>query len=152
MAVTRADAVVDALVAALSADATLSGLVLDGPPVSEATFDEVVTVGFAWDPDDDTSIDITQEYHELGPAAKRDETVEVRCAAVAWRGDGDVAAARARCIVLLGAVESVLRANPSLGLAEVMRTEVAFGTVRQAQTAQGAEVICQFTVAATSLI
>jgi len=152
MAVTRADAVVDALVAALSADSTLAGLVLDGPPVTEAVLDDVVTVGFGWDPEDETSIDFEQEYHELGPAAKRDERVEVRCAAVAFRGDADMAAARARCVVLLGAVESVLRATPSLGLDEVLRTEVAFGSFRQAQTAQGAECVCTFTVTATSLI
>ena len=152
MAVTRADAVVDALVAALSADSTLSGLVLDGPPVTEAVLDDVVTVGFAWDPEDDTSVEIEQAYHELGAAAKRDETLDVRCAAVSFRGDGDMAAARARCVVLLGAVESVLRANYSLGLADVLRTEVTVGSLRQSQTAQGAECICQFTVTATSLI
>lgn len=152
MAITRAAALVDALVAALSADATLVGLVIDGPPVTQAELVDVVTVGYGWDPEDDTSVDIEQEYHELGPAAKRDERVEVRCAAASFRGDTDIAAARSRCVVLLGAVESVLRASPSLGLSEVLRTEVGFGSIRQSQTAQGAEVICPFTVTAHSLI
>jgi len=152
MAVTRADAVVDALVAALSADATLTGLVIDGPPVTQDELVDVVTVGYGWDADDDTAIEIEQEYHELGPTAKRDERLDVRCAVASFRGDADIAAARARCVVLLGAVESVLRADPSLGLADVLRAEVTLGTFRQAQTAQGAEVICPFTVTATALI
>ena len=152
MSVTQVDAVIDALVTALSADATLSGLVIDGPPVTEDVLADVVTIGFAWDPDDDTSADIEQEYHELGAAAKRDERVDVRCAAVAFRGDADMAAARARCVVLLGAVESVLRADYALGLADVLRVEVTAGSLRQLQTAQGAEAILPFTVTATSLI
>ena len=152
MAVTRADAAVDALVAALGADATLTGLVIDGPPVTEAVLADAVTVGFGWDPDDDTAIDVEQEYHELGATAKRDERVEIRCAAVSFRGDADMAAARARCVVLLGAVESVLRADPDLGLADVLRCEVSFASFRQSQTAQGAEVIAPFTVTVTSLI
>lgn len=152
MAVTRVDAVIDALVAALSADATLKGLVWDGPPITGDPLAEVVTIGFAFDDGDDLSAEITQEYHELGPAAKRDETVDVRCAVMASNGTADMSLARARCVVLLGAVESVLRATPSLGLSEVLRCEVTVGSVRQAQTKQGAACIVQFVVTATSLI
>lgn len=152
MAITRAAAVVDALVTALSADATLTGLVIDGPPVTQDELVDVVTVGYGWDADDDTAIEIEQEYHELGPTAKRDERLDVRCAAASFRGDADIAAARARCVALLGAVESVLRADPSLGLADLLRVELSAGSIRQAQTAQGAEVVCPFTVTAHSLI
>lgn len=152
MAVTRADAVIDALVAALSADGTLAGLVWDGPPITGDPLPEVVTVGFAFDESDDSSFEITQSYHDLGPAASRDETVDVRCAVYSSNGDGDMGAARARAVVLLGAVESVLRANPTLGLTEVMRAELSVGTGRQAQTPEGAACIVQFTVTATSII
>lgn len=152
MAVTRADAVIDALVAALSADGTLAGLVYDGPPVTDDPLFEVVTVGFAFDESDDSSFEITQSYHDLGPAAKRDEQVDVRCAVYASNGDGDMGAARARAVVLLGAVESVLRANPSLGLSDALRTELSVGTGRQEQAPEGAACIVQFTVTATSLI
>lgn len=152
MAVTRAAAVIDALVARLGADPVLAGLVWDGPPVSGDPLPEVVTVGFAFNDDDYTAASITQELHELGAAAKRDETVDVTCAVMASNGDADMATARTRCITLLGAVESVLRADYSLGLTDVLRVELAVGTLRQAQTQTGAAAIVQFTVTATSLI
>lgn len=152
MATTRADAVIDALVAALSADITLAGLVWDGPPITGDPLPEVVTIGFDFDEDDDTAADIRQEYHDLGPAARRDEVIDIRCAAMSSNGDADIAAARARAAVLLGAVESVLRANPSLGVTESMRTEVSLGTLRQSQSSEGAAAIVQFTVTATLLI
>ena len=152
MAITRVDAVIDALVAALSADSTLAGLVYDGPPVTGDPLPDVVTIGFAYDEDDDTAADIRQELHELGAAAKRDETVDIRCAVMSSNGDGDMAAARTRCITLLGAVESVLRADYSLGLADVLRVELALGTLRQAQDSSGAAAFVQFTITATSLV
>lgn len=152
MATTRADAVIDALVATLSAVPALSGLVHDGPPVTGDALPEAVTVGFGFDEDDDLAFDIDQSVHELGPMAKRDETVEVRCAAMASNGDGDMAAARARCVALLGAVETALRADYTLGLADAIRVELTVGAGRQAQTQQGAGCLIQFSVTATSLI
>ena len=152
MPTTRAAAVLDTLVSTLAAVPALTGRVWDGPPVTGDPLPEVVTVGYAFDDDDDTAVDIRQEYHDLGPAAKRDETLDVLCAAYAANGDGDMAAARARAVTLLGAVETALRANPGLGLADALRTELTVGTMRQAQTAQGTACIVQFTVTATCLI
>lgn len=153
MAVTRVDAVIDALVATLAAAPALAGVVVsDGYPVTDDPLDEVVTVGFAWDPEDDRAAEVEQAYHELGTSARRDETLDVFCAARVLDGSGDMGSARARCVALLGAVESALRADPSLGLADVLRIEVTFGDLRQTQDADGAAALVRFTVTATSLI
>jgi hypothetical protein len=149
----RFDAVVDALVTALQGAPGLSGVtVSDGPPVTGDPLPEVVTVGFAFDDQDDVSAEIEQGYHDLGPAAKRDERVEVRCAVYSSNGNADMGAARARCAVLLGEVESALRASPTLGITEALRVEVEVGTLRQSQSDRGAAAIVQFTVTAHSLI
>lgn len=153
MAITRIDAVIDALVAALRADPSLSGVtVLDGPPVTDDPLWEVVSIGFAWDAEDDRAAETTQGYHELGMTAKRDETVDVYCAVRVVNGDADVSTARARAVVLLGAVETVLRADPSLGLADLLRCEVTVGDLRQTQTGDGVGALIRFTVTATALI
>lgn len=153
MAVTRLDAVIDALVAALRAAGSLSGVtVLDGPPVTDDPLFEVVSVGFSWDPEDDRAAETTQGYHELGMTAKRDETVDVYCAVRVVNGDADVSTARARAVVLVGAVESVLRADPSMGLADLLRAELSVGDLRQTQTAEGVGALIRFTVTATALI
>lgn len=145
-------AVIDALVAALSSDSALAGLVWDGPPVTGDPLPDVVTVGFDFDESDDTAADIRQEYHELGAAAKRDEVVEVRCAVMSSNGDADMATARTTCVQMLGAVETALRANPTLGITTALRVEVTVGTLRQSQSKDGAAAIIQFTVTATLLI
>lgn len=153
MAITRVDAVIDALLATLRADPALAGVTIsDGYPVTDDPLDEVVTVGFSWDPEDDRAAEVEQAYHELGTAARRDETLDVFCAVRVSDGGGDMATARARCVVLLGAVESALRAAPALGLADLLRAEVTVGDYRQAQDADGAAALLRFTVTATSLI
>lgn len=153
MAVTRVDAVIDALVTALQADSTLTGVtVLDGPPVTGDPLFECITVGFSWDEEDDRAAEVQQQYHELGSAARRDETLDIFCAVRVVNGNSSVSTARARAVVLLGAVESVLRATPALGLTDLIRTEVSFADVRQTQTAEGAGALLRFTVTTTSLI
>ena len=52
----------------------------------------------------------------------RDEEGVVVCAALAWNGDSDPKAARDGAFEVVGAVETMCRANPSLGVAQLLWT------------------------------
>lgn len=153
MSITRFAAVVDALLTTLQADGALAGVdVIDGPAWGAYVSPEAVYIGHSGDDGNDSAGAISSEYHELGTAAKRDETVTVNCAVQVARGDDLLAQARLRAVTLFGAVESALRANISLGLSDVLRIEVTAGDVRQVRNADGCGVEVLFSVQATSLI
>lgn len=157
MATTRVDAVIDALVALVTADSAFTGVgVHDGVPVDDlVSFEEYLVVGgddvFAdeWH----TAATVDQGWHDLGSAAARDETVSVPCILEVYRGDDDLPTARARAATLLGAVETLLRANRSLGLSDVFpQTEVAAASWRYRRSADGVGVRVEFTIAVRSLL
>jgi hypothetical protein len=153
MSVTRYAAVVDALIAALQSAPALSGVaIIDGPGGAGAVPDEAVYVGWKGDPDDDAAGYLEQQYHDLGPAAMRDERVDVYVTVQVNRGDDDMSAARSRCVTLSGAIESTLRTTPTLGLSDVLRIEISDGSVRQARSSAGIGVEFDLTISATSLI
>jgi len=151
---TRWAAVVDAVLVTLRAAPNLATTtVLDGFPVTNDALDDAVVVGSSADPEDDIAGSVEQEYHDMALASSsRMETVTVACEVWAQNGDGDLSAARTRAFLLLGYVEAALRANPSQGLTDVLRVEVAAATVRQAQTPDGAVCSVDVTLSATSLI
>lgn len=78
----------------------------------------------------------------------RDEEGDVHCFAVSWNGDGDQKAARDAAFAITAAVENLLRADPSLGIAaQVMRT--GFGTsqrLEQDQDQHGAIALVAFDI------
>lgn len=155
MAISRYAAVVDALVALAQADGTLSAAgvqVFDGAPLSQPTGTTLLAIGWTGDYDDETAGTIQQAYHDLGAAAKRDEVVTVNCAIQSWKGDDDMSGARSAAVAALGALESALRADVDMGLADALAVEMSDATVRQARTAEGLFCEIDFTITATSLI
>ena len=155
MAISRWAAAVDALIAALQADATLATVpaeVIDGPPTGQVYRDVAVYVGFRGDEDDPTAGTVQQEWRTVSPDAKRDEVLTIDCIAEAVRGDNNMALARTAATAALGAVESALRADPDLGLADVAWLEVSDSSVQQFRDADGAVCRHLFTVTVKSVI
>ena len=77
----------------------------------------------------------------------RDEEGDVTCVAMSWNGDADIKAARDAVYATTAAVETVLRANPSLGVPNVLWT--SFGPdldLSQMQGENGASAFVIFTV------
>lgn len=99
--------------------------------------------------DSDFSADSKQEWASVGTGAPRDETGEIACCAVAWNGNGNDGTKQARDAVyaIVGAVEDMLRANPSLGVAGVLWTSCATsGQLRQIPGESGAGAVLAFRI------
>lgn len=155
MAISRYAAATDAIVALALADATLTAAavrVVDGPPVQQQYGTTVLYIGWTGEDDNATAGSIESEYHDLGPTAKRDERVEVYCVIQAVRGDDAMTTARSSAVAAYGALETAIRANVSLGLADVLRFEVSDATVRQVRDGEGIGVEVGFTITCISLI
>ena len=143
MATSRFGAVVDALVSLI--DATTVTHVFDGPPHTADTLDEYVIVGGTDDPDDDAG-EVRQEWNGLGAGAKQ-ETGEVTCAVLVGTGDDVVKTARDRALVVLGEVETALRADKTLGGVIVSGwCSLAEGRPSQRRNANGLYARVVFTV------
>lgn len=155
MTISRYAAVVDALVALATTDATLVAAGVqpfDGPPLSQPTGTTLLAIGWTGDYEDETAGTIQQGYHDLGPAATRDEIVTVNCVIQTWRGDDDMSQAREDSVAALGALETALRADVDAGVADALALEMSDATVRQARDAEGLYCQIDFTITATSLI
>lgn len=112
MSSSRVPASVDGVVTAL-AGASLSFPVYDGP-VLAGEFTDAVFIGYDGDPlGERRAVSATADWAGIG-AKKRNELIDVLCAAVAVSGDGIPKDARNRAYAVLGAVETVLRTDPSL--------------------------------------
>jgi hypothetical protein len=142
-------ALIDALVA--RCDAALSAVsVYDGYGVTDNPGDFLM-VGVE-DPDSQdsaSSSDASQEVATMGTNRSRDERGTVSCVALSWNGDGDQKAARDRVYATTAAVESLLRANPDLGIPGYALVVTGFGAdqrLMQNQDTDGAEAAVFFTV------
>lgn len=121
MGVSVVPALIDALLAAAKTELP-STLVLDGFGVTDDPGDYLMIgvedpdlEGFAF------SADARQEWANVNHLV-RDESGDITCAALSWNGDGDQKAARDAVYATAGAVENLLRDNPSLGVAGVLWT------------------------------
>jgi hypothetical protein len=151
--ITRYAAVTDAVLSALRSSQDLAGvLIVDGPPGSLTLAADFIYVGWTGSEDDELAGNISQAYHDLGPAATRDETVTIECIVQSVRGDDLMDVARLRCVTMLGAVETILRSDPTVGLAGLLRVELSDASVRQVRNADGIGVEISFTLEATSII
>jgi len=149
MATSAVPAVIDALVT--KARAALPDLsVHDGFGVTDDPGDFLM-VGVE-DPDLDGatfSAEAQQSWAHVNHTA-RDEEGDITCAALSWTGDGDEAgqkAARDAVYATTAALENVLRADPTLGVATVLWA--SFGTsqqLKQAQDQHGAIALLLFRV------
>ena len=156
MSTSRLDAVIDALVAACQADATLIArgtYVSDGAPVTADAATEVLVIGGSPVDADTAAGDGAQSWRtDGGTSASRDAEESVYCYAAASTGDVDVASTRAAAFAVLAAVEDLLRANYSLGLANVMSVEVSRVSYQLEQYANGTRVVLPFTITVRSVI
>lgn len=139
---------IDAVVAAFE---TASLLTYDGPVVDHEFPDEAVFVGYDGDPEgEQIAADMSQEWAAIG-AKRRNESFDIRCCAIAYFGDGDSwKDARARAKTLLSSVETVLRADPSLGQLDGVTpffvAEIRPTVAHQENTDRGYRVRIPFTV------
>lgn len=124
MAVTSYFDMTDAVVALLGGNNTVvqltngSYVVYDGMPISEDYPSDVVIVGWDADPEGDFhSAVVDQNWASIG-TRRRDEVVEIPCAAICHYGDADAwKPCRDLAKAVLTDVETKLRTNPDLGLA-----------------------------------
>lgn len=117
-------AVIDALVDAFDA---LTCPVFDGPPNTQERLPVAVIVGYDGVSEEGRVGGFAQQYAHLGLAAQRDESGDVICAVWAQSGDADYATLRARVSDVVGQIQTLLRADPTLGLDWVARVELAGG-------------------------
>lgn len=111
MTTPRIGAVIDALVTL--ARTTTAEAVYDGPALTGEPALDFVVIGGTEDPDDEPS-SFNQSWNGLG-ARTKNESGDITCAVLVGTGGEDVKAARDRALVLLGEVETLVRADPSLG-------------------------------------
>jgi hypothetical protein len=122
----RIPATIDALVA-IFVGALPDVQILDGPPDVNLEAD-FVAVG--WSPYADTAVDAQQQFVSLG-ARQREEDFTVICYADSYSGDTDTSGRRARVFQLVGAVETALRADPTLGGVISLWAEMGACTLHQ---------------------
>lgn len=142
----RLPAAIEALVTAFTEWPGLGGdgvAVRDGPSTSQATVQEVVSVGYTG-AEDENSAESTLLTEGLGGAADR-EQFTIRCVAVVLRGKDDVSDARRRAYELLSQAGAAIAADRKLG-GSVMRAMISSHSLDQAQTTQGAQAAVAFDV------
>jgi hypothetical protein len=141
----RAPDLLDRL-AALATAALPDVTVSDGPDLDEGTHLDLVCIGWDGDEESDTeAVDATQEWAGLGAMAKN-ESLVVTCAAISVRGNGDMRSARAAAYASVAAIETGLRADPSLGFPPPTVVALRTGNLRQRQTPDGPEARVLFQI------
>lgn len=129
MATTLIDAVIDGLVTTLRASASLDAPggtytpVFDGPTPVDGSARDFVTVGWA---DGGRGAQSRGAHHDIGytTSAMRDDVGSISVVISCWDGDTDIATTRARVFTILGYVETAIRNNPTLGVANLMWSHV----------------------------
>jgi len=149
--ITRYAVATDAIIAALQATPNMVD-VFDGSPTPGFNPYEAVYIGWSGGEDDDTAGTISQEYHDTGIGAKRDETLSIDFVVQSVRGDDDMSTARTRTVEILGLVESTIRATPALGIDGVVFVDVSAGSVRQVRNADGIGVQISGSITVTAII
>jgi hypothetical protein len=146
MATSVVPALIDALVS--QSRAVLPDVIVyDGFGVSDDP-GEFLMVGVSDDTDTASrAVSSHQEWANANHTA-RDESGDVTCMAVSWNGDADQKAARDGVYATKGAVEDMLRADPDLGLDNVLWTSAGTDeNLDQNQDDAGALAILTFTIA-----
>jgi hypothetical protein len=134
----------DGLVTTLTVWPGLAGVtVRDGPSTSQATVQEIVSVGYTGG-EDENDADSTLLTEGLGGQVDR-EQFTIRCAAAVLRGSDDVSGARKRAYELLGEAGAAIAANRNLG-GSVMRAMIASHSLSMGQTPSGAQAVVVFEV------
>lgn len=149
----RVPQLIDALLAALTAAAGLDGVkVVDGPLVSNSSASEWVFVGYDADPEGEFSTaSTTQQWAGLGAKAK-DEDIVLTGAVLVRRGSTDVKSCRDRTFAIFAEVESVVRADPALGLPPPTVCSISETSFHTEQTDRGIQGRLPFTLTCSTRI
>lgn len=149
----RVPALIDAFLAALTADAGLTGVqVVDGPLVTDSAATEWVFVGYDADPEGEyMTAQTTQQWAGLGAKAKN-EDITLTGAVLVQQGSTAVKPCRDRTFAIFAEVESVVRANPSLGLPTPTVCSISEHTFHTEQTDRGIRGRLPFTLTCTTRI
>lgn len=133
--------------------ATPAVAVFDGPAPTADPAPLALYVGVDDVFSDSAPISATSEQSRMGAGRGRQETAEIRCAAVAWSGDGDLRTVRASAFAILAAAEDLIRTNADRygGNADQGSPGVSGITVQQS-AAGGSTVQVAFSVTFISFI
>ena len=149
MATSVVPSLIDAMVTAF--DAALSTVqVYDGYGVSDDPGDFLMIGVDQLDPSGQATAATVQQDWANANYTSRSEQGDIACAAVSWNGDAGNAgqkSARDAVYATQAAVETVLRNNPSLGVANVLWT--SFGTnaqLSQDQDHKGSLALLTFSI------
>lgn len=97
-----------------------------------------------------TSADSSQTMATAGTPRSRSQTGSINCWALSWTGNAEPKDARDAVYAIQAAVEDILRADPTLGLAQpngqVFVIQIGDERLMQDQTNTGAEALLTFTV------
>lgn len=135
---------IDAIVATFES----AGLPVDDGPILNGAFEDAVYVGYDGDPEgEQIAADMQQNWAGSVGAKRRDEVLDVHGCVIATYGDGDTwKSARDRAKGYLVALESALRADPSLGQPPPFVAEFRPRLAYQEFTDMGFRVRVPFTV------
>jgi hypothetical protein len=134
----------DALLAVFTAAPELADVtVRDGPSTSQATVQEILSVGYTGS-DDDTDAETQVSAEGLNPARDR-EQFTIRCAAAVLKGGTDISAARKRAYDIVTAAGAAIARDHTLG-GTVMRAMIGSHSLSQDQTDRGAQAMVIFGV------
>jgi hypothetical protein len=155
MTTPRFDAFATALVAALTADASIGGAgipVYDGPTTSGNADETSVIIGGRFNDEETDAGSFTLDWRtDGGASATQDETITLNGAVQFWNGDADIAAARSGAFTVLGYIDSVIRADTDLGVTALLWCHITSGQVRQ-ELRSGALCTVDFTITARAII
>lgn len=153
MSLTRVADVLDKLYDEALVNATLAALVAagdlvisDGPPIIDWSGKSLLIYGGTDSQEEDGVTNVAWQWNTSGTSgstAEIAETIQVPCAIVTLRGDADMRAARRRAMDIYAAAAEQIRGS-TLGIDVVMWETCAVSSIRQSQTADGAEVAINF--------
>lgn len=140
----RLPAAMDVLVATFTEWPGLAEVtVRDGPSTSQATVQEIVSVGYTGS-DDENDADSSLAAEGLGGERDR-EQLTIRCAVAVLKGSDDVPGARRRAYELLSQAGAALASNRTLD-GNVMKSMIASHSLSMDQTPKGAQAVVVFEV------
>jgi hypothetical protein len=147
----KVGAIIDALVAACQASPTFTdpnGPVLyDGPGDSSDNWKDATFIGFDGDWEGGfQAVALTQTWAYVG-GTSRFEQMDIHCAAISWSGENTPKVHRDAALLMVAAVETVIRTDPTLGLDNSVVAELTVGDMFQAPFRDGQECRILFTIA-----
>jgi hypothetical protein len=154
MAETLVPDLLDALVAAWTADVTLTGYgtrlrVYDGPPTTDRSAEIELWVGATGlEPDEEV---VVFEQSRADFEGDRDETLTIVSAVWVANGTHDIAAARRLAVAVYAAAAATVRTS-TLAVAGVRALDVSDGRLRQGQFTSGVGAVLTFTVTADCIL